>query len=304
MTLDILLARQAGVISRAQALAAGLSRDTVDHRVKARRWQPLYPGVYLAADLWPAPGHIDVRAGEAPVHAALLWAGDDAYLCGRAAAWWYAMVDEPPPTVAVSVGRRRRLRCRPGVEVIRRDLAAQDRHMHRGLAITGPALTVLEAAVELGDDGVAFLDGALRGSIRFADVHAAQRRYGGSKGSASARRLLAAAVERSADDARRELRALLRRAGACGWTDAIQVDGQPVDAAFPVARVAVLASGWAEPVDAPGIEAAARRWTTLIGRGWTIVHVTWHDLIERPHGVLAEIARHVMGGAHALGQAG
>ena len=53
MTLDNLLARQAGVISRAQALAAGLSRDHVDHRVKARRWQPLYPGVYLAADRRP-----------------------------------------------------------------------------------------------------------------------------------------------------------------------------------------------------------------------------------------------------------
>jgi hypothetical protein len=296
MTFDDLLARQAGVISRAQALAAGLSRENVDYQVKARRWQPLYPGVYLV-DRRPAQG----REGEVRVRAALLWAGEDAFLCGRAAAWWYGMVDDPPPTVAVSVGRRRRLRRRPGVEVIRRELAPQDRHLHRGLAVTAPALTVLEAAVELGDEGTAFLDGALRGSVPFADVRAASARYAGS---ATARRLLGEAVERSADEARRELRALLRGAGACGWTDAVRVDGHPVDAAFPVARVAVLASGWAEPVDQPSIEAAARRWTALIAHGWTIVHVPWRDLIERPHGVLADIARHVTAGPHALGRVG
>ncbi len=302
MTLDNLLARQAGVISRDQALAAGLSRDTVDYRVKARRWQPLYPGVYLAADRL-AHG-ADGPDAEVRVRAALLWAGEGAFLCGRAAAWWYGMVDEPPPAVRVSVGRRRRLRRRPGAEVIRRELAAQDRHLHRGLAVTAPPLTVLESAVELGEDGPAFLDGALRGSVRFADVNAAYSRYAGSTGSATAGRLLATAAERSAQYARRELRALLRGAGACGWTDAVQVDGHPVDAAFPVARVAVLASGWAEPIDPPSIEAAARRWTALVGQGWMIVHVTWRDLVERPHGVLADIARHVVRGPRALDRAG
>ncbi len=302
MTLDNLIARQAGVISRAQAMAAGLSRDTVDYRVKSRRWQPLYPGVYLATDR-PSGCPAD-RRDEVGVRAALLWAGEGAFLCGRAAAWWYGMVDEPPPTVRVSVGRRRRLRRRPGAEVLRRELAAQDRRLHRGLAVTAPALTVLETAVELGDDGVAFLDGALRGSVRFAEVHAAYCRYAGSAGSAAAGRLLGAAAERSAEDARRELRALLRGAGACGWSDAVRVDGQPVDAAFPVARVAVLASGWAEPVDPVRIEATARRWAALVGQGWMIVHVTWRDLVERPHGVLADIARHVMRGPRALDRAG
>ena len=89
MTLDNLLARQAGVISRAQALAAGISHTTIDHRVKARRWQPLYPGVYLAADRRPGSAADD----EVRVRAALLWAGEDALLCGRAAA---AEPGEPP----------------------------------------------------------------------------------------------------------------------------------------------------------------------------------------------------------------
>ena len=90
----------------------------------------------------------------------------------------------------------------------------------------------------------------------------------------------------------------------CGWTDAVHVDGQPVDAAFPVARVAVLASGWAEPVDPRHIEATARRWTALIAQGWTIIHVTRRDLVERPHTVLADICRHVARGPVTLGRAG
>jgi very-short-patch-repair endonuclease len=302
MTLENLLTQQAGVISRAQALAAGLSRDTIDRRVKSRRWQPLYPGVYLAAD--PRSSPVAGRDHEVRVRAALLWAGEEALLVGRAAAWWCGMAAEPPPVVGVCVGRRHRLRRRPGAEVIRREVAARDRHVHRGLAVTASALTVLDTAVELGAEGAAFLDDALRRSVPFAEVYEAHLRYRGSAGSATAGRLLRTAAERSAGEARRELRAMLRRAGVGGWTGAVAVDGHVVDAAFPVARVAVLASGWAEPVDQRSVEARARQWTALIAAGWTIVHVTWRDLVERPQAVLDDIARHVARGPAELGRAG
>ena len=305
MTLDNLIAQQAGVISRAQALAAGCSRDTVDRRVKSRQWQPLYPGVYLA-DRRPGRADVraDVRGAEVRVRAALLWAGPGAHLSGRAAAWWYGMAGEPPPVVGVCVDPRRRLRRRPGADVVRRERAAQDCQVHRGLAVTAPPLTVLDAAVELGGGGAAFLHDVLRRSVLFAEVHAAHVRYAASPGAATAARLLGAAVERSAVEARHELRALLRGAGVCGWTDSVRVDGHAVGAAFPLARVAVLASGWAEPLDPRHVEATARRWTALIAQGWTIVHVTWRDLADRPHAVLAEIARHVARGAAALGRVG
>jgi very-short-patch-repair endonuclease len=301
MTLDNLLAQQAGVISRAQALAAGCSRDAVDRRVKSRQWQPLYPGVYLADR---RPGAAERRGAEVRVRAALLWAGPGARLCGRAAAWWYGMAAEPPPGVGVCVDPRRRLRRRPGAEVQRRELAAQDCQVHRGLAVTATGLTVLDAAVELGGGGGAFLHDVLRRSALFAEVHAAHVRYAAAPGAATAARLLRGAVERSAAEARHELRALLRGAGVSGWTDAVRVDGHAVDAAFPLARVAVLASGWAEPLDARHVEATARRWTALVAQGWTVVHVTWPDLADRPHAVLAEIARHVARGAAVLGRVG
>ncbi|MBA3575181.1 MAG: type IV toxin-antitoxin system AbiEi family antitoxin domain-containing protein, partial [Pseudonocardiales bacterium] len=40
------LRRQAGVISRAQAGAAGWSRYALHRRVASGRWEPLHPGVY------------------------------------------------------------------------------------------------------------------------------------------------------------------------------------------------------------------------------------------------------------------
>ena len=43
-----LLGRQAGVITRAQALARGMTRHAVEARLNSRRWQRLHVGVYAA----------------------------------------------------------------------------------------------------------------------------------------------------------------------------------------------------------------------------------------------------------------
>ncbi len=295
MTLDSLLARQAGVISRQQALAAGLSRDTVDHRVRARRWRPLHPAVYLVA------GHrLD---DEVRVRAALLWAGVDAVLSGLTAAWWFGLLAAPPPRVEVTVGRRRRLRGRVDVEMRRRDLPECDLAVHRGLRVTALPLTAIEAAVALGDTGGPLLDAAFRGRVSFADAHAAYCRNLGSAGSSAACRLLTEAAERSTVTARGELRALLRGSGASGWTEALDVDGHPVDVAFPAARVAVVASGRA-PANLLDAGAEVGRTRALLAHGWTVLRFTWQDIVERPHAVLAEIARHVSRGMAVPGRAG
>jgi len=50
MTVPELLRRQGGVLSRPQAISAGISPDAVDVRLAAGRWRRLHPRVYLAAD--------------------------------------------------------------------------------------------------------------------------------------------------------------------------------------------------------------------------------------------------------------
>ena len=44
--IERLLGQQAGVITRAQALAAGMSRDAVYARLRTGRWQRIHTGVY------------------------------------------------------------------------------------------------------------------------------------------------------------------------------------------------------------------------------------------------------------------
>ncbi len=288
MSIERLLASQAGVISREQAVGAGLTRAAVDHRLRLRRWSPLHPSVYLVA------GHR--HDDEARVRAAQLWAGGGAVLSGAAAAWWHGMLDAPPATLGLTVPRRRRTRPRPGVAVRHRALPPEDRAEVRGLAVTAPALTVLEAAVELGAAGEGLLDRMLRGPVGFMEVRHAHARQHASPGAASAARLLTAAADRATGAAERELARALRRAGACGWHAGLRVAGHRVAVAFPVACVAVEAAGWAWPTDAERVRAAATGRAALVRRGWTVLRVRWDDLAARRLEVLAEIAAAVEAG--------
>jgi hypothetical protein len=166
-----LLARQAGVVSRAQAVGAGLAPHEVDRLVARRRLRPLHPRVYLAAG--------QPLTDEARVRAAVLWAGEGAVLAGLAAAWWHGLVRRPPPTVAVTVGRR----CpgpRPGVSVRRCLRPKEDVVRLRGVAVTARPVTVLEAAVEAGAGGAALLDRALGRVVDPDELDAALDRAGRS----------------------------------------------------------------------------------------------------------------------------
>ena len=282
MSVDSLLARQAGVISRRQAFAAGMTRDAVDHRVRVRRWHPLHPQVYLAA------GHrVD---DEVRVRAALLWGGAGAVLCGGAAAWWLGIAERAPATVRLTVQRSRNPRERPGIAVRRRDLDPCDVVEHRGLRVTARPVTVLDAAVELGAAGGRFLDRELQRSVRFPAVYDAYCRSLGAHGSATAGRLLTAAADGSASVAERLLVRMLREAGVSGFQCGFSANGFLIDVAFPAAMLAVEIDGWAWHMDAARAQADKWRQNVLVRAGWTMLRFTWHDLVERPRAVLAEIA--------------
>ena len=73
-----LLARQHGVVSRAQAVACGMTPGALRHRARPDGpWQPFLPGVYLA--------QTGAAANQQREMAALLFAGADSVLTGDAA---------------------------------------------------------------------------------------------------------------------------------------------------------------------------------------------------------------------------
>lgn len=83
MSIDRLLARQAGVLALRQAAECGVSAATVQRRARDGGWRRLHPGVYLAG------GHR--YSDEARIRAAFLWGGPGAAVTGPAAAWWHGM---------------------------------------------------------------------------------------------------------------------------------------------------------------------------------------------------------------------
>jgi len=125
MTVPELLRRQGGVLSRPQAISAGISPDAVDVRLAAGRWRRLHPRVYLAADR--------PLTDAARVRAAWLWAGPNAVLNGLAAGFWWGLVPRSPQVITLAVGRQGRRHSQPGVAVVCGEITAADRVQIRGV---------------------------------------------------------------------------------------------------------------------------------------------------------------------------
>lgn len=286
MTLEAYVRRQAGVISRQQALEVGLSRDQIDRRLASGTWLPLHRGVYLVAGFR--------RSDEARLRAASLWAGPDAVVHGASAAWWHGMLADLPDTVTLTIPpRRRRRSLPPDIVVRRRTLPSADEVVRLDVPVVSGALAVLEAAVELGPGGAVFLDRALQRHVRFPELYRAYTRNLGAHGWKTATKLLVAAADRAGSAAERLMVRLLRSSRIHGWTLQHPFGPYLIDVAFPSARVAVEVDGWAWHVDVLRFQSDRRRQNALVAAGWTVLRFTWHDLTGRPAEVVAEIKAEV-----------
>lgn len=282
------LASHDGVISRAQAHACGRSDDQIASKVASGEWIRRAPGVYFAvAWTWTPAARVRVAAERVrPVGA----------LVGVTAAWWLGLGVTSPHPIAVSVPPGSRRRAPSGVSLVRRDLRG-DRVEHRGLWVTSRALTTLDAAVALGRDGQAFLDRVLQQRLVTLDeLRATQARHLGRRGSTVAHRLLVQAGDRAASEPERRFVALLRRGGITGWTANLEVtltSGRQaiLDVAFLAIRFAIEVDGWAFHVERDRFVRDRSRKRALVADGWTVVEVTWDDLLHRPDEVLDQIRR-------------
>lgn len=127
---------QSGVVSRAQALAGGLTSSQVGHLVRSGRWQRLHPGVYAT---FSGPLGRPARSW-----AALLHAGPGAVLSHASAALEQGVSDHEPVAVHLTVDADRRVLRRPGVVVHRSRRLAAARHPARSVPQTRVEETVLD----------------------------------------------------------------------------------------------------------------------------------------------------------------
>lgn len=282
MSFERLVARQAGVVSLAQAVAAGMSPGTVQRRVREGRWSRLHPGIYLVG------GHR--RTDEGRIRAAWLWGGPYSVVTGPAAAYWHGMLDDAPATIDLTVPAHTKPRPQPGIRLTRRDLYASDITELTDIRVAAPPFAALETALAL-PDGSTFLDRALQRHVRFPAVHRSFCRNMGRHGSSAAGRLLVAAADRADSAAERLLVRLLRGAGIQGWVLGHPLGPYWIDLAFPAERVAIEVDGWAWHVDPDRFRNDRRKGNYITRSGWDLLRFTWHGLQGQPAESIAEISQ-------------
>jgi very-short-patch-repair endonuclease len=280
VSFERLVALQGGVVTLAQAVAAGMSPATVQRRVRQGRWSRLHPGIYLVG------GHR--HTDEARIRAAWLWGGPYSVITGPAAAYWHHMLDHAPSAVELSVPSRTSPRPRPGIHLRRRDLFDSDVRELDGIQVAAAPFAALETAVAL-PDGSTFLDRALQKHVRFPALYRSFCRNMGRTGASAAGRLLVAAADRADSAAERLLVGLLREAGIEGWVLGHPLGPYRIDLAFPAQRVAIEVDGWAWHVDPERFRNDRRKGNYITRCGWDLLRFTWHGLHAQPAESITEI---------------
>jgi Transcriptional regulator, AbiEi antitoxin len=110
-TFRYLARSQSGVVSRSQAIRAGLTSDTIRFRVSSGRWQQMHRGVYATFTGVPGRG--------TQLWAAVLSAGPGAALSHETAAELHRLIDSPAKLIHVTVPFQRRPRTAAGVSLHR-----------------------------------------------------------------------------------------------------------------------------------------------------------------------------------------
>ncbi|MBO0838876.1 MAG: type IV toxin-antitoxin system AbiEi family antitoxin domain-containing protein, partial [Actinobacteria bacterium] len=147
--------RQAGVVTKGQATAAGMSRGVIMWCLQSSRWQRMHRGVY--ATFSGPPSRLAV------LWAAVLYSGPGAMLSHQTAAELLSLVDAPSPLVHVTIPVDRRVRRADDVVIHRSVRAGAALHPARLPPQTRIEETVLDLAdaARTVDDAVGWITRAL-----------------------------------------------------------------------------------------------------------------------------------------------
>lgn len=285
---------QHGLVSRAQALGAGMQKHQVDDRVRGGVWVRAAHGVYRHAAVPSTPhsmllapclahGALASHRSAAAVH------GIDGYQLDRV-------------ELVVATGRVKRI---PGARLhhsTQMDLARPV--VRNGIPTTGLPRTVLDLAGEVGRERLErTIDALLRDKrVRLSDLRAVLAFHArpGRNGCAALRADLEA---RSGDgvvplsDWSRMVADRLAEAGLPRPVFEHRVmdgDGSlvaQVDLAYPAARLAIELDSVRWHLNRKSFMADPRRRNELSLVGWTVLTFTWEDYANRPESLCATVAR-------------
>jgi hypothetical protein len=239
-----LASRQYGLVSRAQALAAGCSTSVVSRRLATGTWQRALPGVYRLGGTHPT--------GRQSAMAACLWAGSGAVVSNLTAGVLWGIDGIDTTRVHVTVMRPDGLVS----ELVRvhrtKTLPPVDVTSFHGVPITTPARTLIDVAGDIDDEALlaAYSHGLRERHFTRRYLTWRLEQLGG-RGRAGSRRLRALLVADAdpAMESRLEVKVwrLLRHSGlpVPRRQHAVVVDSRRyrLDFAWPELRVAVEVEG-------------------------------------------------------------
>ena len=284
-TLEQELARLAGsthgVVTRAQLLSAGFTRDEITKRVRKGALLREYRGVYRVGHRAPSL--------EARYLAAVYACGDGALLSGRAAAHLLGILGGPPPKPEVTTRTERHI---PGVKTHRsRSMHPLDAQFWRGVPVTSVARTIVDLAATLTTEQLARVchEAGIRHNTKPIEVEALLHRRPNTRGARNVRRILTGDERVTLSALERRFLMLLTQAGL-----PLPITNRPaghrrVDCRWPQHHLTVELDGYRYHSSRHAWEHDRRREREAFARGDDFRRYTYGDVFEQPRPMLAEL---------------
>jgi len=283
-----LAAHQHGVVARGQLLQAGLKSGAIGSRVRRRRLRAMHRGVYLVGPVAPPLAR--------PM-AAVLACGEGAFLSHRSAAalWSLGPYSIDAPSIDVTVVARD---CghRPGIRAHRmRALQSDETTTRNRIPITTPARTLLDLAslVPERELEAAVAEAERRRLAADRRLLALVARYPRRPGTRVLQQLLEGAEQPAftRSEAEKRFLALIRRSQLDSPEVNARIGPYEVDFLWREQRLVVEVDGFAYHSDRAAFERDRRRDADLAALGYTVVRVTWRQLVDEPAAVVARVAQ-------------
>jgi very-short-patch-repair endonuclease len=278
-----LAARQGGVVSHAQLVALGLSRQAIVRRLAAGRLHVVHRGVY-------AVGHCRIGV-DGRRWAAVLALGDGAYLSHASAADAHGIRANNAAVVDVSVRGRGGRKRHAGIRVHRPRALPDDEvtRLHR-LPITTPARTLLDLAASLNRRALesALNHAELDARLDFAELHELLARYPRRPGTRSLNAQLAA--YRGPIDTRSHLERLVYELCDAHGLPRPQVntviEGRVCDFFWPDRGLVVEGDSYRWHRSPSALNEDRERDVALTLAGYTVLRFTYEQVTRRPRYVI------------------
>jgi very-short-patch-repair endonuclease len=280
---------QHGIVTRSQALSAGLSDDAISTRLRSGWLRARHPGVYAVGG---APDTWHQRVLGACYAAGGLAAGSH-----RTAAVVWGLLDGDDP-VEISVRRPKGPRPAGTLWHRSRDLVPEHTTVREGVPVTNPLRTLVDlGAVEpwwVVEDA---LDRGLAQrlfSVAAVEWFRNEVARPGRRGCGVLRKVL---DERALGTARPDglleprMARLLKAHGLppAVFQHLVAEAGARVDFAYPELRIAIEVDGYSVHGTPKAMAADFERQNRLIAAGWVVLRFTWVQVVRQPAAVAAAI---------------